>query len=165
MRKSGIVKWFSNTKDYGFISNDEGKDVFFRKENISRSTDKLDKDKEDIIPKPNDYVEYTEYNHKGQLRAKKIVLKQRSKSDFICPHCKQSIKPKIVYESNPNTMNQSIGEEFKEKKPMHTICPNCFSILEEYETKYEELSIYNRAAVLLLILLIITIFAKFYWGY
>ena len=27
-RVQGIVKWFSDTKGYGFLSTDEGKDVF-----------------------------------------------------------------------------------------------------------------------------------------
>lgn len=162
MRDIGTIKWFSKTKSYGFISNKDGADVFFRIENVSRSTDKLDKNENELIPKTKDYVEYTEYSHKGQLRAKKIVLRQRSKSDFLCPHCNESIKPKVVYENNTNVRTKKLGDNFKELKPMHTVCPNCFSIIEEYETKYEEFSSYNRAAVLLLILLISTIFVKFY---
>ncbi len=162
MRDNGVIKWFSKSKSYGFITNKDGKDVFFRIENVSRSNDSIDKGEKEVIPKPKDFVEYTEYKLKGQLRAKKIVVKQRSNSDFICPHCFESVRPKVIYDSNSNVSKTVIGEEFKEKKPMHTVCPNCFNILEEYETKYEEFSSYNRAALLLLILLIVTIFVKFY---
>ena len=33
-RQTGIVKWFNNSKGYGFIESDEGQDVFVHHNNI-----------------------------------------------------------------------------------------------------------------------------------
>lgn len=162
MRLKGTIKWFSTINNYGFITNQKGEDVYFKLENITSSKDELDKDKpkSKIIPENGDKVEYTEYTVKGNLRAKKVVINQRSKSQFLCPHCHETIKPKIIFDNSD--LEQPLGKEFQQKKPMHTICPNCFAKLEEYETSSDRLSIYNRSAILLLILLVMFIFGKMF---
>lgn len=160
IKEFGKIKWYSKSKNYGFISNDEGIDVFFRIENITKSLDEIDKEIENIVPETGDIVKYIQYTHRGQERAKKIIIKQRVKSDFICPHCNETTKPKIVFDQNGK--DERVGQEFEGKVPMYTVCPNCFNILEKYETQYEEFSNYNRAAMLLLILLILGVFVRLY---
>lgn len=160
MKETGKIKWFSKSKNYGFIANDEGQDIFFRIENITKSLDKIDQESKKVVPKTGDIVEYLKYFYKGQNRAKKIVIKQRVTSDFVCPHCNEITKPKIVFEQNGK--EEKIGKEFEGKVPMYTICPNCFNILKKYETAYEEFSSYNRAAMLLLVLLIMGVFVRLY---
>lgn len=165
MKEIGTIKWFSKSKNYGFITGEDGQDLFFRIENITKSLDDLDKESKQVIPKTGDIVEYVRYIHRGKLnkgqnRAKKVVIKQRVSSDFVCPHCNEVTKPKIVFDQNDKQLG--MGKEFEEKVPMYTICPNCFNILEKYETEYESFSSYNRAAMLLLILLIIGVFVRLY---
>lgn len=162
MKEQGNIKWFSKTNNYGYITNKNGDDIYFRLENISSSKDELDKEKEkeDVIPENGDLVSFIQYEVKGSLRAKKIVIEQRSRSQFVCPHCGEHVKPKIVFEQND--INPEVGQEFQQKKPMHTICPNCFSILEEYETRSDRLSIYNKSAILLLIIATLSMFVKLY---
>lgn len=162
MKEKGHIKWFSKNNNYGFITSPSGKDIYFKLENIQGSRDELDKEKnkKSIIPENGDFVEYVYYEVDGASRAKKIMITQRSKSIFICPSCNENIKPKIVFERND--MEQEIGQEFQQRKPMHTICPNCFTILEEYETSSDKLSIYNRSAILLLILLVLFVFIKIF---
>lgn len=159
--KKGVIKWYSSEKDYGFITNENNEDVFFKKENISSSKDTIDKEKtkEDIFPEIGDKVSYIEFEVKGQKRSKKIIINERKNSVYICPYCKEEAKPKIIFEQNEKIYK--VGDEFEEKKPMYTICSNCLKVLNEYNTKYDKFSNYNRAAVLLLILVIIFIFVKF----
>lgn len=162
MRASGKIKWYSVNKKFGFITNDKSNDVFFKLENIQKSIDSLDekKEREELIPEIGDSVEYTEYENKNQLKAKKITIKQRKHSVFICPHCNEKIKPKIVFENDFRDNN--IGNEFEKSHPMYTICPNCFEKLDEYNTIYEDFSNHNRAALLLLILVVVSLFLKLF---
>lgn len=162
MRAEGKVKWFSTKNKYGFITDKEGNDVYFQLENITSSRDELDKDKKKgtILPENGDMVEYTAYSIEGAKRAKKIAIVQRMKSTFICPSCSEKVKPKIVFDNNEK--NQKVGKEFEKKQPMHTVCPNCYVVLGEYETSGDKLSIYNRSAMLALILLIIYIFVEMF---
>ena len=66
-RVKGVVKWFNSTKGYGFISHDEGEDVFVHYSSIHTEDDgyrTLDEGQE---------VEFTLEEGKKGLQAQNVV--------------------------------------------------------------------------------------------
>ena len=62
--RTGVVKWFNDRKGFGFIVNDEGKDVFAHYKQIKRGGFKTLTE--------NDRVEYTEVETNKGLQAEEI---------------------------------------------------------------------------------------------
>ena len=64
--KIGKLKWFNDKKGFGFITNDEGKDVFVHYSQIRYDGFKTLKD--------GDILEYEEINTAKELQAKNVVV-------------------------------------------------------------------------------------------
>lgn len=64
--KIGKLKWFNDKKGFGFITNDEGKDVFVHYSQIQYDGFKTLKD--------GDILEYEEINTAKGLQAKNVVV-------------------------------------------------------------------------------------------
>lgn len=64
--KIGKLKWFNDKKGFGFITNDEGKDVFVHYSQIRYDGFKTLKD--------GDILEYEEINTTKGLQAKNVVV-------------------------------------------------------------------------------------------
>ena len=64
--KIGKLKWFNDKKGFGFITNDEGKDVFVHYSQIRYDGFKTLKD--------GDILEYEEINTAKGLQAKNVVV-------------------------------------------------------------------------------------------
>lgn len=48
MKNKGIVKWFNKEKGYGFITKEDGKDIFVHYKNLSMEGYKLLKDGQEV---------------------------------------------------------------------------------------------------------------------
>jgi CspA family cold shock protein len=66
-RMKGVVKTFNPTKGYGFITGEDGKDVFFHYSELVMDGFKT--------TKPGDHVEYEVENSDRGPRAKHVVIK------------------------------------------------------------------------------------------
>ena len=64
-RKQGTVKWFNNTKGYGFISQESGDDVFVHFQSIVSDTDYKSLDE-------GDKVEFTVVQGEKGLQANEV---------------------------------------------------------------------------------------------
>ena len=162
MKSTGKIKWYSKSKKFGFISSeeDETENIFFRVENLKKSLDLLDKEESKITPENGDVVEFDKYIYNDQKRAKNIVIKQRSSISFVCPSCKEVIVPKIIMNQNHKRKEKKIGVELEEDVPVKKVCPNCYYLIEEFKTTYDNLNKYNKYAGVILILLITYIFHR-----
>ena len=151
--KNGKIKWYSSVKEYGFLTDEEGTDIYFKKESIYKSNDKIDikKETEYLIPKNGDLIKFKLIKtKKGQLLGTKIIITQRRNPEFLCPNCDMISKRKIINEK----------EETK-GQILYTVCENCYYKLEEFKTINSDITRHNRAASLILILIVIAIFFSF----
>ncbi len=161
----GTIKWYSTSKKFGFITNNLDEDVFFRLDGLLRSEDPIDDsatDEDVLLPQIGDIVEFKEYLYKDNKRAKKIIIKQRSKSVFTCSHCNQIVTPQVIITQNSDLKEKKIGREFEQITPVKKICPNCHSVIDEYSTPEQKLSFFNKFSAMFLILIILWLFSKFF---
>lgn len=67
----GIVKWFNEEKGFGFIKNEEGKDIFCHYSEIQQDGFKTLNE--------NDEVEFEEVKEERGVQAKKVVVTKKAK--------------------------------------------------------------------------------------
>ncbi|EBW7768948.1 cold shock domain-containing protein, partial [Salmonella enterica subsp. enterica serovar Louisiana] len=108
----GVVKWFSEEKGYGFITDKNNKDYYFHVSDVKGAS--LPENGQDV------YFD-SETTQKG-YRAKNIVLTKNNVStdnrlDF-CKNCNRNIVPRMITYR---------GE------PQKTVCPYCATVIKNFE--------------------------------
>lgn len=66
----GIVKWFNEEKGFGFIKNEEGKDIFCHYSEIQQDGFKTLNE--------NDEVEFEEVKEERGVQAKKVIVTKKA---------------------------------------------------------------------------------------
>lgn len=88
---NGIVKWFSADRGYGYITNNENKDLYFGVKDIIGAE----------LPENGDKVSYENYVGKeGSDAAKNINIIERKNpalSKVNCDNCHRDVEPKPWY--------------------------------------------------------------------
>lgn len=108
----GVVKWFSEEKGYGFITDKNNKDYYFHVSDVKGAS--LPENGQDV------YFD-SETTQKG-YRAKNIVLTKNNAStdnslDF-CKACNKKVIPRMITYR---------GE------PQKTVCPYCATVIKNFE--------------------------------
>lgn len=111
----GVVKWFSEEKGYGFITDKNNKDYYFHVSDIKGAS--LPKNGQDV------YFD-SETTQKG-YKAKNIVLTKNNSStdnslDF-CKNCNKKIVPRMITYR---------GE------PQKTVCPYCATVIKNFNGNF-----------------------------
>jgi cold shock CspA family protein len=103
-RQTGTVKWFSEDKGYGFITDPSGSDFYFHAKDIRGS----------ILPTNGAVVLFESYEGKKGPAARSVEIQsqlEKNADDRIsCPNCKKRIVPRII------TANGNLS---------HSVCPFC----------------------------------------
>lgn len=88
---SGIVKWFSDEKGYGYITNNENEDLYFGIKDIYGAD----------LPENGDKVQFNEYigkeNTKAATNIDIIYRKNPSLKQVHCDKCDRHVEPKPWY--------------------------------------------------------------------
>ncbi len=111
----GVVKWFSEEKGYGFITDKNNKDYYFHVSDVKGAS--LPENGQDV------YFD-SEMTQKG-YRAKNIVLTKNNSStenslDF-CKNCNRKIVPRMITYR---------GE------PQKTVCPYCATVIKDFDDNF-----------------------------
>lgn len=111
----GVVKWFSEEKGYGFITDKNSKDYYFHVSDVIGT----------LLPEKNNKVAFDiETTLKGS-RAKNInIIKKHSlKNDELdfCRNCKRKITPRMII---------CRGE------PQRTVCPYCATVIKKFDESF-----------------------------
>ena len=117
----GLIKWFSNSKGYGFItSTTNNKDYYFNVKDVIGSK----------LPQKGDIVEFEELNTIKGLRAQNIKIIEENPINLddriICPNCNKRIVPRIItYYGNLDK----------------SVCPYCGITIKNFEYSEKEIFI------------------------
>ncbi len=115
-KKTGIVKWFSEEKGYGYITDKSSNDLYFGVKDIIGAE----------LPSNGDKVKFEEYLGKESVgAAKEIIILEKKNPSFKkihCDSCDADIKPKHWHFG---------GTDYTNIKTAY-MCPNCGNSL--YET-------------------------------
>ena len=89
--QKGKVKWFSEDRGFGYITNNENKDLYFGVKDIEGAE----------LPEHGDLVLFSEYIGKENTAAAteiKILERKKPRLNIItCPDCKRKVEPKPWY--------------------------------------------------------------------
>lgn len=115
-KSTGVVKWFSQEKGYGYITNKDNYDLYFGVKDVIGAE----------LPEYGDKVEYETYNGRENITAaKEIIIIERKNPNFKkihCDSCKLDVKPKHWHFG---------GTDYTNMKTAY-LCPYCGNRL--YET-------------------------------
>lgn len=115
-KQTGIVKWFSDEKGYGYITDKSNNDLYFGVKDIIGSE----------LPSNGDKVKFEKYLGKENVgAAKEIIIIEKKNPNFKkihCDSCDSDIKPKHWHFG---------GTDYTNIKTAY-MCPNCGNSL--YET-------------------------------
>ncbi len=136
IKKTGYIKWFSNEKGYGYITDRNNIDLYFGVKDIIGAE----------LPEYGDQVEYNEYLGREDVPAgKDIIIIERKNPTFKkirCESCQADVKPKPWHFG---------GTDYTNLKTVY-LCPNCGDKL------YESGGGFNKLAKILLSIIGIGIF-------
>ena len=109
----GVVKWFSEEKGYGFITDKNNKDYYFHVSDLNGA----------LLPEKGQDVHFDYETTQKGYRAKGIILTKNNDSndntlDF-CKNCKKKIVPRMITYR---------GE------PQKTVCPYCATVIKSFES-------------------------------
>lgn len=84
----GKVKWFSEQKGYGFITDEQGSDFYFGVRDVKGAD----------LPGSGDFVEFDSRNSTRGLRAENVRVVRRLRRDEreTCQHCGKRMVPRLV---------------------------------------------------------------------
>lgn len=140
IKKTGIVKWFSQEKGYGYINNKENIDLYFGVKDVIGAD----------LPEYGDRVEYTEYVGREEITAAKDVIIIEKKNPIFkkvrCESCQIEVRPKPWHFG---------GTDYTNVKTAY-LCPHCG------EKLYESGGGFNKIARFLLLFIAIIIFSITY---
>ncbi|EEE2002201.1 cold shock domain-containing protein [Salmonella enterica subsp. enterica serovar Kotte] len=110
----GVIKWFSEEKGYGFITDKNNKDYYFHVSDINGA----------LLPEKGNNVSFEiEISSKGE-RARKVIITQKAKNtssddrlDF-CHYCNKKVFPRMITYQ---------GE------PQKTVCPYCAGTIKVFK--------------------------------
>lgn len=89
--EKGIVKWFNEEKGYGYITNNENKDLYFGVKDIIGAE----------LPERGDIVSFNTHIGKEQTEAAtsvRITFKETPKLKKVkCQRCEREVEPKVWY--------------------------------------------------------------------
>lgn len=112
--ETGIVKWFSNEKGYGFITLEDNRDVFFHVSDVIGPE----------IPQSGDLVSFKLKEGEKGLRAVDVEIIDRNKKrrdDRIeCPSCGRMIVPRLI---------------IRQGELDRSVCPFCGETIEDFASK------------------------------
>lgn len=137
----GKIKWFSQEKEYGFITDNDNLDYYFHKDQVLENGDIA----------IGDVVIFNSYTFKGGYRAKKINIVEKVNSDKIkCKNCNQEIIPKIV-------TGEVVKGRFYDVIPKYIACPVCYHVFEEIkdENNYKKNTLLSSIYLIIFLLIII----------
>lgn len=104
-KKFGTVKWFSNDKGYGFITDINNVDYYFSVREIIGATLPANGAKVNFQP--------IETPKGKQAKAIEIIEQPKNNNSYVtCLSCQKRMVPRIIYEKS---------------MPMRSICPFCGS--------------------------------------
>lgn len=105
----GKVKWFSNEKGYGFITNKNNIDLYFGVKDVIGAE----------LPERGDMVEYVEYmGRENVLAAADVIILEKNSPTFKkihCDSCKTDVIPKHWHFG---------GTDYTNMKTAY-LCPHC----------------------------------------
>ncbi|EAB5862618.1 cold shock domain-containing protein [Salmonella enterica] len=111
----GVVKWFSEEKGYGFITDKNNKDYYFHVSDVKGA----------LLPENGQDVHFDSETTQKGYRAKNIVLTKNNAStenslDF-CKSCNRKIIPRMITYR---------GE------PQKTVCPYCATVIKNFDANF-----------------------------
>lgn len=111
----GVVKWFSEEKGYGFITDKNNKDYYFHVSDVKGA----------LLPEKGQIVYFDAETTQKGYRAKNIALTKNNIStdnslDF-CKNCNRKIIPRMITYR---------GE------PQKTVCPYCATVIKDFDDNF-----------------------------
>ncbi|ASQ19566.1 cold shock domain-containing protein [Enterobacter cloacae] len=111
----GVVKWFSEEKGYGFITNKNNKDYYFHVSDVKGA----------LLPEKGQTVYFdAETTQKGYSAINIVLTKNNASTDNsldFCKNCNRKIIPRMITYR---------GE------PQKTVCPYCATVIKDFDDNF-----------------------------